>query len=455
MFKQVLQSLCFLSLLTPVTPANAEDRVPESLTLIGKGIANKAQGSMIAVACTQQVGPDCSEIRIVEFVNQTPHWLSKPYTVPDVSAFLKDVKSKYKSANRINMSVQVDTKTGSSFFYYGSMVLLAGSIACLSTLPGATVGTVLLVFAGPATTFGILSAITQGNVDVLGGALTVALSPVRGVGNAFHSSQISSLTAKDGWNWSVKPKYIGEKKYNKVKNILSETITDGKYARAETPEELEIRLEKIRVDLELREQNKVEHQQAVQNNQLKTVYSPQYNSSLKFSTQNPEPYLCRALGYTSGLMDSAKVRTSKRYEFMPKKLELLVNEKGEPLEAVQEQGAKESEIESVTCFGPRKDTDSQRSKIVGFSYPRFSNFKEYVTVANAILTPDAFCKYFGKTKAFPSGTVIENVLNTKYATVTSTLADGQFMVQGGPSGWLEVGKDYSASVYTSLVCISE
>ncbi len=435
----------------------AEDKVPESLLLIGRGIQDRSNQNTIALACTKPEGNDCKEIRVVEFTSNSPHWLTRPYQISGVNSLLKDFRARYKQANRINVDLSLDPQSTAKIAYYGSAGYVAASYVILKTVAGISVATAVTWMAAPIGALLLVFILGQADIDLVGGFLTVIFAPVKGIGNTFQDFKFSNLSQQDGWNWAIKPKMVSSGKYSKIQSIMLNTLSGGSYQPQETQEETASKLEAIRIHAEKLATNQANYKAALSKNQVHRV-SPQLfdaiepglkgieakKADLAFSPSNSEDKVCKALGYEGGLVGSAEFMDSVRYEHEGSgRLQLTLDDNGEVIASKPVQPGRNQTLTRLTCFGLLKKDHDIRTRLSYFHRPMMDGMEYHRIVRTGLFSPDDFCKKYSQGKAFLPGVHYEDYAGRSFE-VTSRLADGR---ESGLVRW-----DTPVTVYSDLVC---
>lgn len=229
--------------------------VPEKLVILGKGIENKKTGESIAIACVGTAPVPCEYLRVVRFdPNHLPSWDGNAFQISSVKAFSKELKKKYRENYRVKfkrvhikkMNVKLLKRKEKNSRMMGGFIAIA--VGLPAAAHGILAGTLLNPGVWPFVVVGMGGLLMwQLNLDPV--ALTVnavlipseaitnstlwtaellanTLSyPVRGIGNALvngTSQQTQLMTAQTGWNWVESPKRLSDRKFSRIKAVLSE-----------------------------------------------------------------------------------------------------------------------------------------------------------------------------------------------------------------------------------------
>ncbi len=192
-----------------------EDPTPVAfgeLQLLGKGWEDRESGDLLALACTQKErnpGQACEQFRFVHYQQRTQeatligqtlkvHVLNTP---ADLQAWNREFKKSFRKWN-YRTNVQKD------FMLYGTAApMTAGLLYFSLAANGAIVGS-----AGVLVGMVFIPAFLVVGVNTL---------HTFGVYNALRSGDTSAVINQNGWNWSVKPMKIGNKKFEKFLKFIN------------------------------------------------------------------------------------------------------------------------------------------------------------------------------------------------------------------------------------------
>jgi len=184
------------------TEAMMESTVPESLMLIGRGIENRQTHEILAATCLDS---NCTQIQFVYFKpDGSTQYVGGTYTIAPSKAARRQLLKKINRDFRKSRQDKRDAALDKNFLTrIGTFALVTGPVI---------LGAKILVGASVIN-------------PVVGVALL--LPTVAVVGYTLHHGILNGRTAttqafhdQNGWNWSSRPKGIGNRKFNQFLSYL-------------------------------------------------------------------------------------------------------------------------------------------------------------------------------------------------------------------------------------------
>ncbi len=215
----------------------SDEAVPSQLKVLGRGVhSRKALETSLAVACvgnpelTDQ-SADCTSLRGVEFKKgQEPKWIGPAFKISEPKQFHVILNRAYKNRYKVHfLKLDQNANThmrwlGLSLFGMGGAFGVIGVshtlVPGIAAAAGGIVTGALLVPVG----FMIIESLVADKFhrDLFADFVNGVTSPVRGIGNAFTSSQTASMTAQNGWDWTNHPKKVSARHYRHLRALLAD-----------------------------------------------------------------------------------------------------------------------------------------------------------------------------------------------------------------------------------------
>lgn len=195
MFLRTLTLLTAISVLTSSAFAQVE---PDSFHLMGRGVSKKSNAESLALACIDSA---CDEVQFLYFAEgKSPQWVGRKIKTPlapsdelkekslqlEVAYYLSGLLAEQKS----------DSKTLRYILGIGAPVIVA------------TAGLGVIPFLATGLVAGVVFIVRPSS----------SLSSM--MTNAGDVSLTANASDTHGWNWSIEPKKINDKKFSSLLNAL-------------------------------------------------------------------------------------------------------------------------------------------------------------------------------------------------------------------------------------------